>query len=58
MDADRQSALKILEKLIKLSKEFKMYHVAIMDQTDDEESLKEDQEMLDAFEDKIGELTD
>ena len=58
-DADRWSALKMPEKfLIELSKEFKTYHVAIVDQAEGEEALEEEQKTVDAFEDQIEELTD
>ena len=57
-DADRRSALKIPERLTELSKEFKTYHVFIVDQVETEEGLVEEQKMLDTFEDKVEELAD
>ena len=32
-DVDRRSALKMSERLIELTKEFKTYHVSVIDQT-------------------------
>ena len=57
-DADRRSALKIPERLTELSKEFKTYHVSIVDQVETEEGLVEEQKTLDTFEDKVEELSD
>ena len=57
-DADQRSVLKVPEKLTELSKEFKTYHVTIIDQAENEEVLVEEQKTLDAFEDKMEELTD
>ena len=41
-DADRRSALKMPERLIKLTKKFKTYHVSLIDQTAGDEELKEE----------------
>ena len=57
-NVDRQSVSKMPEKLNELSKEFKTYHVTIIDQVEEEEALEEEQKTLDAFEDQIEELTD
>ena len=57
-DADRRSALKMPEKLIELTKEFKTYHVTLIDQTEGVEALEEEQKTLDAFKDIIEELND
>ena len=46
------------EKSVELTKEFKTYHVTLIDQTEGEEALEEEQKMLDAFEDKIEQLND
>lgn len=58
VDADQQSALKIPEKLIELSKKLKLYHVAKIDPTEYEEGLDVEQKALDAFEDQVKELID
>ena len=57
-EADRRCALKMLERLIELTKEFKTYRIFLIDQTEGDEALKEEQRMLDALEDKIEELND
>ena len=57
-DADRHSALKMTERLVKLTKEFKTYHVTVIDQTEGDEWLEEEQKTLDAFDGKIEELND
>ena len=57
-DADRCSAVKMPERLMELTKEFKTYHVSVIDQTKGDEALEEEQRTLDAFEDKIEELND
>ena len=57
-DADRCSALKMPEKLVELTKEFKTYHVTLIDQAEDHEALEEEQKTLDAFNDKIKKLND
>ena len=56
--ADRRSLLKVTEKMTELSKEFKTYHVTKIDQEENEEGLVKEQKTLDAFEDKVEELTD
>ena len=58
LDTDQQSALKIPEKLIELSKKLKLYHVAKIDPTEYEEGLDVEQKALDAFEDQVKELID
>ena len=57
-DVDSRSALKMPERLIKLTKDFKTYHVSLTDQTEGDEELEEEQRSLDAFEYKIDELND
>ena len=50
--------MKMPERLIELTKEFKTYHVFLIDQTDSDEEREEEQRMLDAFEGKFDELND
>ena len=57
-DADRRSVVKMPERLIELTKEFKTYQVSVIDQTEGDEVLEEELRTLDAFEDKTEELND
>ena len=53
---EQQTVSNMVKKLEALSAEFKAYHCAILDQTEEQDKLTEGQIVLDDYEDKVEDL--